>query len=247
MHTNRLLGTSMWSRGAAGADAVASEGALRRGWKHARSAIIMLRHALVSLLAGVTAAASDGGVAAKPCTAYAFWTDHGCRTWSTPCTKRGPTSHIETLSVRKPGTSSFTVAGKGEICSGAPDFRDGPGATPTDAACRQRCLNGEHGIHTGPHHGPSPPPLPQGPVDLTIHTDSVTHEISPLAMGCHSDSGCEWPSLLLRLSVLRPSVHPSVLRPSSVVLLLLRLLSVPERCAVRWWQTHTRHAASTRR
>ena len=30
-----------------------------------------------------------------------------------------------------------------------------------------------------------------GPTNVTIHTDVVTHEISELAMGCHSDSGYE--------------------------------------------------------
>ena len=30
-----------------------------------------------------------------------------------------------------------------------------------------------------------------GPRSITIHTDNVTHQISPLAMGCHSDSGYE--------------------------------------------------------
>ena len=30
-----------------------------------------------------------------------------------------------------------------------------------------------------------------GPRNITIHTDNVTHQISPLAMGCHSDSGFE--------------------------------------------------------
>ena len=115
----------------------------------------MLRNSVL-LIVGVTAATaadtSDAATAAKPCTAYAFWTDKGCRTWSTPCTKRVPTSRIETLSVRKPGTSNFTTVAKAEICAGAPDFRDGPAATPTDAACRQRCLNGEHGIHGGGGH-----------------------------------------------------------------------------------------------
>lgn len=154
----------------------------------------MLRHGVVAagmLASVVTAAATDSsGVVSKPCTAYAFWTDKGCRTWSTPCIKRVPTSRIETLSVRTPGTSNFTAVATGKICAGPPDFRDGPHSTPTDAACRERCLKGEHGIHGG-GHGPSPPPLPQGPIDLTIYADSITHQISPLAMGCHSDSGCE--------------------------------------------------------
>lgn len=164
---------------------------------------IMLRNCLVPLFVGFTAAANDSSdsTASKPCTAYAFWTDKGCRTWSTPCTRHVPTSHIETLSVRKPGTNNFTVVATGEICAGAPDFRDGPHATATDAACRQRCLNGEHGIHTsGGGHGPTPPP--KGPIDLTIYADSTTHQISPLAMGCHSDSGCE-----LSCAPLRPRAH----------------------------------------
>jgi hypothetical protein len=180
----------------------------------------MLRHAVVTavLLAGaVAAAASDTSagavIAAKPCTAYAFWTDKGCRTWSSPCTQRVPSSHIETLSVRKPGTSNFTVVATGKICAGPPDFRDGPHATPTDAECRERCLKGEHGIHGG-GHGPSPTPLPQGPVDLTIHTDSVTHQISPLAMGCHSDSGCE------SIGTTRP--YLAQLRPDDVWLWVCR-------------------------
>lgn len=87
----------------------------------------MLRNAgALPLLVGVaaaTAAATATSEAAKPCTAYAFWTDKGCRTWSTPCTRRVPSSRIETLSVRAPGTSNFTVVAKGEICAGAPDFK----------------------------------------------------------------------------------------------------------------------------
>jgi hypothetical protein len=143
------------------------------------------------LLAACWSAAVASGPS-KPCSAYAFWTDHGCRTWSTPCTKHSPTSKIETLSIRKPGTNDFTVAGHGIICAGAPDFRDGPRATPTDAACREHCLNGDHGIHGGGGgHGPppGPPPAPTQPVTLTVDTGTPTHTISPLAMGCHSDSG----------------------------------------------------------
>ena len=32
---------------------------------------------------------------------------------------------------------------------------------------------------------------PQAPPEITIHTDTITHQVSPLAMGCHSDSGYE--------------------------------------------------------
>ena len=48
-----------------------------------------LLHLLLLILGVTTATAadtSDAATAAKPCTAYAFWTDKGCRTWSTPCT-----------------------------------------------------------------------------------------------------------------------------------------------------------------
>lgn len=83
-------------------------------------------------------------------------------------------------------TSSFTEAGKGKICKGPADWDDGPNATPSDAACKAHCLKGEHSHHHGP---PPPPPHPSGPIELTINTDAVTHQISPLAMGCHSDSG----------------------------------------------------------
>eukprot|EP01048_Picozoa_sp_COSAG05_P004984 COSAG05_NODE_285_length_12188_cov_539.399537_7_plen_389_part_00 len=119
--------------------------------------------------------------------AYGFWTDKGCRTWSSPCTAHKPTSKIETLSIRKPGTNDFTVAGKGIICAGAPDFDDGPHATPTDAACREHCLKGDKHHRGGGGRGG--PPVPVGPVELTIEPNTVTHEINPLAMGCHSDSG----------------------------------------------------------
>ena len=87
-----------------------------------------------------------------------------------------------------PGTDDFSVAGKGTICAGEPDFDDGPNRTPTDAACREHCLKGDHHRSGGGHH-PPPPLLPTGPVDLTIHTDKATHQISELSMGCHSDSG----------------------------------------------------------
>ena len=146
--------------------------------------------------------------AAANCTAYGFWTDKGCRTWSTPCTQhdREPTSKIETLSVRTPGTDDFAVAGKGVICKGEPDFRDGPRATPTDAACREHCLKGDHG---GGHHGPPPPPpLPVGAVDLTVHTDATTHQISNLSMG---PSRAKSAPRSLRRALLMPQVNPGSL------------------------------------
>eukprot|EP01051_Picozoa_sp_SAG22_P021146 SAG22_NODE_4553_length_1236_cov_1.618294_2_plen_246_part_00 len=37
--------------------------------------------------------------------------------------------------------------------------------------------------------GPPPPPPPKMPTAVTISTGAATHQISPLAMGCHSDSG----------------------------------------------------------
>eukprot|EP01052_Picozoa_sp_SAG31_P047917 SAG31_NODE_9796_length_1226_cov_1.090506_2_plen_210_part_01 len=121
----------------------------------------------------------------KPCTHYAYWTDHGCRTWSSPCATHQPTSHIETLYSR-----NGTAVGPGLICAEPPDFRDGPRATASAALCRQHCLKGDKGVHGGGGgHPPSAPKIPKGPVDLVLHTDQVTHQISPLAMGCHSDSG----------------------------------------------------------
>ena len=163
--------------------------------------------------------------ATKPCTAYAFWPDHGCRTWPS-CTRTIKTSGhvVPTLHKRKGATNDFTLAGRNEICAGPPDFDDGPGATPTDAACKAHCLKGDHG---GGHKGPpKPPPTPSGPTTVTIHTDTVTHQISPLAMGCHS-----------------VSVIPFTPRPNRH--------RAPNRCSrrvgCRTADTRTRRGASTRK
>ena len=40
---------------------------------------------------------------------------------------------------------------------------------------------------TAPPAPPTPPP--PGPVSVSVAVDEVTHQISPLVMGCHSDSG----------------------------------------------------------
>lgn len=57
-----------------------------------------------------------------------------------------------------------------------PPFPNGTTWCPTDASVPKavQCVGGY-----------------AGPDNITIHTDNVTHRISPLSMGCHSDSGFE--------------------------------------------------------
>lgn len=101
---------------------------------------------------GLNATVSSGAPARpkSKCDHYAFWTDHGCRTWSLgiqPC--KITHEAIATLHKRTSGTDEFTLVGKGEYCMNEPaDFQDGPKATATDEACKQHCLRGDKGGKT---------------------------------------------------------------------------------------------------
>eukprot|EP00662_Eupelagonemidae_sp_cell21_P035945 gene35945-4072_t len=51
------------------------------------------------------------------------------------------------------------------------------------------CITGYRGDEPPPPLTPPPPPPPPPPIAVIVHTDAVVHEISPLTLGCHSDSG----------------------------------------------------------
>eukprot|EP01047_Picozoa_sp_COSAG01_P016549 COSAG01_NODE_852_length_13108_cov_7.167423_5_plen_218_part_00 len=98
---------------------------------------------------------NNNSAPASTCDYYAFFGDRGCRTWSGACTeghwagKCPGAKSCPTLHKRAGLTSSnFTMVGgpaSGLYCTNTPDFQDGPNETPTDDACKQRCIKGEHG------------------------------------------------------------------------------------------------------
>jgi hypothetical protein len=78
------------------------------------------------------------------CRWYAWWSDHGCRTWgSADCTEAASPSGGPNVTLHKRiADGSFPTVATGKYCTETPTFKDGPGATASDAECKQRCIDG---------------------------------------------------------------------------------------------------------
>jgi hypothetical protein len=94
----------------------------------------------------VTPAGGGGGTR---CGYYAFFSDKGCRTWpeATPCAEAPWSSSTvsTTLHNRSSDGKSFSVIGTDKYCTNDPSFEDGPAMTPTDDACKAKCIAGAAG------------------------------------------------------------------------------------------------------
>eukprot|EP00729_Bicosta_minor_P005274 gene5274-28010_t len=90
---------------------------------------------------GLNVTVTGAGGHSNACEYYAFFSDHGCRTWG----KQPGKAPLVTLHNRTGNGNEFPVVGTGVYCSNDPIFQDGPHNTPTDDACKAKCISGGSG------------------------------------------------------------------------------------------------------